>query len=1002
MTTQQPRHSEPSANNELGDLLRGMLYGCDVISENTQLIVGQPSLQLDNLVCGPDRAPVAVEAEYEAVGTAEGDAKARLGLEVVDETHSIEASIALRYPDAVRFADNLRDRLESASLKYAVFYDDEASTRFPESGWLEGSVTDLADLVRLVSIPQKAVNAAADALETGINDAADVLNQMAKRRPNTSASISNLLGMGDVEQTRRMAAAILANALVFHERIAGMHPGVKTLELVCGPEVSNPKSETLAAWATILDINYWPIFAVARDVLSQLPNRECKDVLGILSGTVEEFDQTGVNNAHDLTGRIFQRLIADRKFLATFYTLPSSAALLARLAVSKLDVDWSDASAISELRIGDFACGTGALLSAVYDQIAARYERSGGDPTDLHTVMMEEILYGCDVMPSAVHITGSTLSGMQPNAGFGQSRLYTMPYGRQSDGTVKIGSLELFQPSVTQTLFNTSDPALRTGSVGEQTATQINVDIPDDGFDMVIMNPPFTRAGSDWEGSERDEDYVKQFRGLATDLDTQKAMANRLSRSAKGSCYHGYAGLASAFAALGNQKLKNGGVIALVLPLSAAVGLSWQHFRQLFATDYADVEVYSISGNREDVSFSSDTGMGECLVVAKKHQQPDVDPLRNIARFASFRKRPAGFAEAHALAAAVASADEVRSIADGPYGGTTLSLGEDAAGELLDAPLSTTGETWGSVRLSDCSLIQAAYSLARSQLWLPGLSAPINLPTVRLDSIGTRGYYHRNIVSAGAPFSKTQPSPTATYPVLWNHHAKEETRLICEPDAQLIPKPGREPLANQIWATAGRSHVNLDFRFNSQPLCVAFTLAATLGGVAWPNVNFSKPDFDWPFALWGNSSLGLLMFWSRANLQQDGRGRTTISAVESLPILDFHRLSEQQLTIAETIFNDFREKEFLPAYLAHSTPLTSHNRTHILQQSRQTPVSIRISKKAGFRFDGQPRQYQNRNRPRWQPPLKDLTVNGFAPLVSPGLSEPARRHVTQRAEYTKK
>ena len=47
--------------------------------------------------------------------------------------------------------------------------------------------------------------------------------------------------------------------------------------------------------------------------------------------------------------------------------------------------------------------------------------------------MMEEVLYGCDVMPSAIHITGSTLSGgRQPNIGFGQSRLYTMPYGHQS------------------------------------------------------------------------------------------------------------------------------------------------------------------------------------------------------------------------------------------------------------------------------------------------------------------------------------------------------------------------------------------------------------------------------------------------------------------------------------------------------------------------------------------------------------------------------------------
>ena len=66
--------------------------------------------------------------------------------------------------------------------------------------------------------------------------------------------------------------------------------------------------------------------------------------------------------------------------------------------------DWSNAGAIGGLRIGDFACGTGALLSAVYEQIAARHEQAGGDAAAIHPVMMEKVLYGCDVMPSAIHM----------------------------------------------------------------------------------------------------------------------------------------------------------------------------------------------------------------------------------------------------------------------------------------------------------------------------------------------------------------------------------------------------------------------------------------------------------------------------------------------------------------------------------------------------------------------------------------------------------------------
>ena len=190
----------------------------------------------------------------------------------------------------------------------------------------------------------------------------------------------------------------------------------------------------------------------------------------------------------------------------------------------------------------------------MYEQVATRHERAGGDPAQLHPAMMEDVLYGCDVMPSAIHITGSTLSGAQPNVGFGQSRLYTMPYGRQSDSTAKIGSLELLQSSAVQTLFNTSDPALRTGSIGEETATQINVDIPDQGFDLVIMNPPFTRA-TNHEGAHSDITNPAFAAFDATSAD-QSAMGSRINELGKGTCYHGNAGIASAFVALADRKLK--------------------------------------------------------------------------------------------------------------------------------------------------------------------------------------------------------------------------------------------------------------------------------------------------------------------------------------------------------------------------------------------------------------------------------------------------------------
>ncbi len=424
------RQVESSANNALAEILRQMMPMCRVYSEATRTISHQAGRRPDILVTAAGRAPVVIEAEYEPADEVEQDAAARLGRQVEGESRPIESAIALRYPETVRSAYDLADAVGSARLSYCALYAKPPGSRFPESGWLTGSVSDLADLVRLVSVSQSEVDAAADAMEEGIERVAVILDEMNDERPAITAAIAGLLGMVNVPQTRRMACAIIANAMIFHDRLAGMREEVKPLHLVCGRDVANPHSETLAAWAGILDINYFPIFAIGRDILNQVPPQDAARILNTLELTAGSVNSAGVANSHDLTGRIFQRLIADRKYLATFYTLPASAALLARLAVAKMEgVDWGDAESIGGLRIGDFACGTGALLSAVYEQIATRHERAGGNPATLHTAMMEDTLYGCDVMPSAVHITTSTLAGAQPRVGFENSRIYTPTYG---------------------------------------------------------------------------------------------------------------------------------------------------------------------------------------------------------------------------------------------------------------------------------------------------------------------------------------------------------------------------------------------------------------------------------------------------------------------------------------------------------------------------------------------------------------------------------------------
>ena len=887
-------------------------------SENNHAIIGHPSLQPDILVTAAASSPVSIEAEYAPAASVEGDANGRLGHRVVENGRRIESAIAIRYPRKLGTASNLKAAIVKSEFEYCAFSKNERGTvRYPTRGWLHGSTTDLADIIRLVSVPEAAVEAAANVLQDGIERAALFLDELNVTHPGITSAIASTLGMKNVPQTHRMACAIVANAMVFNEQIAGAHPGIKPLNLTCGEKIMNPQAEILSAWSHILDINYWPIFGIAKDIVEQLRANDAADLLGVLRETAQTVRALGADHAHHLTGRVFQRLIADRKYLATYYTMPSSAALLARLAVAMIKTDWTNADQIGSLRIGDFACGTGALLAAVYEQVAARNERSGMDPVALHAPMMEHVLFGCDVMPAAVHITGSTLSGIEPTQSFGGSRLYTFAYGRQSDLSVKIGSLELLQSSAEPSLFNTSDPAIRTSSAGEEASGQALAEIPDERFDLVIMNPPFTRNVT--RGKAFADAIAAAFAAFGSSEVDQRQMADRLKQLASDTCYHGNGGLGTAFAALAHQKVRPGGVIALVLPLSAAIGDSWRKFRTLIAMEYSDITVLSIAAvGGGEMAFSADTGQADCMVLARKRNPSDVVSQR--VKFISLNRRPEGFADASILAGAVRRNGQIRELSDGPYGGTALRIGSSDSGGMIFADVRPPGYEWSAVRISDFSLPQVADALSKSLLWLPGLSSPQPLKTKRLCSLASMGSYHLDIVGdpPRGPFDKVDPSPTATFPALWNHHATLETRIICAPDFQLKVRTGMEAKAAKIWARAGRAHLSLDFRFNSQPLAVAITSRKTIGGRAWPNVLLNDSAHLSAFALWSNSTLGLLMYWWHASKQQGGRGIITKTTALQLPVLDLDSLPESQLRRAERVFEEFRDCEFLPAHLAHT------------------------------------------------------------------------------------
>ena len=916
---------EDQLNGRIATLLDRMNSRWSALGENKGAFQGNQR-RPDILIVQTGAQPVVIENEYVPAGNVEAEARYRLGEsldpDVVLFSGKVSAAIALRSPTDLHDCAGLDDvdamLMSGITLEYALFCGPGAvdCTRFPKSGYIPGNIRDLAAFAMYAAIPEDAVQRAIAILEEGVHNAAAILRQAVDLSGDTHTALIDHLKQPLGDQTLRMVSAIMVNALVFHQNLAGQY-GVKNLGQI---EKENngvlTQASILDEWRKILGINYWSIFSIASDLLVSInPPGMAVEALRVMRSTAERLVALGVSQSHDLSGTVFQRLIADRKFLATFYTRPEAAALLAHLAIPD-DGGWDDPDRVKGFRISDYACGTGTLIHAAYRRLNRLHLLAGGEPERLHAHMMESSLTACDVLPSAVHLTASMLSSTHPYQGYQGSRTVVAQYGKTDHGGVSIGSLDLLRRNGELR----SNIPMHTGTAVTGTGeahSQYDVDMPPFSQDLVIMNPPFTSGGSDYTQGNPDGYNKKQFHGLGTDWETQEKMFNLAREYAKGTCAHGYAGLASWFVALADRMVRKDGTIALVLPMTALQGSSWQKVRRLIARNYRGVIILTIAAARQhDQSFSADTGIAETMIVCRESSHAP----GNRGLFVSLRRRPNSEMEATEIARAISALAEnstVGTLEGGPFEASSLLVGEERLGEVVSARLSEDAP-WPAVGIADFSVAQSAYQLASGTVWLPLMREQdaASIPMVDIQTSGRVGINHNNIVGRGSQtaFNLIRPPSSApTYPMLWNHDAQREKRMVVTPDSEGRVKQGRESRAADIWETRSYAHHNADFRFNSQPLAVAFTETQTIGGTAWKNVKFDDRAHEIAYTLWGNTTLGLLCYWWHSSRQQAGRGRMPITAIRTMPILDVTRLTAEQLATAESIFEDMRDAQFLPA-----------------------------------------------------------------------------------------
>jgi len=718
------------------------------------------------------------------------------------------------------------------------------------------------------------------------------------------------------ETAAKVGALTLANAFVFQEQLAAVEKRVKPLRRVLA------EKDVIGAfeqhWDFICEkINYVPIFRIAREILLVLPSgTDSEEAVKRLARLALEICAEKAALRHDLMGRIYHWLLHHAKYLGTYYTSVPAATLLLKLALAadRWPVKWDNVEGFRNFKIADLACGTGTLLMAASQAITDNFIRSaaraGKEVTDsalreLHCALMENILHGYDVLPSAVHLTASTLALLAPEIAFRKMQLYCLPLGKMP--TVYLGSIEFLNSNVVQTQFDLMGNAPVAGAAAAVTGKgMVASQAPLPELDLCVMNPPFVRS----VGGNL------LFGSLPLDRSAMQRTLRDLLRSHKDGpvLASSAAGLGSVFTAVADRHIKSGGRLALVLPAALTTGVAWGNTRALIEQKY-DLEFVISSHEADHWNFSENTDLSEVLVVARKRAAGGGEG-ENATAFVNLWLNPKTSADALAVADAILRSEpaEIGDASKPNLAVTPLFVGERRIGEALSIPTVQLRQVpWIGGAFAQTDLVRAAWYLRAGGLWIPGSKQITPLKIVRLIDIATLGPDRRRL---WATFKRVDHPPG--FPVFWGHNASEILTVKASANAYLIklakPKETQTSgYAESLMEQAGNVMIAERLRLNTQRATAVMLEKAALSNVWWP-ASIKSPDLRHGkvLTLWLNSSLGLLLMAAHRVPTEGSWVSFKKPTLEEMPVLDILALSEKDLARLDETYAQVGSTELKP------------------------------------------------------------------------------------------
>lgn len=714
---------------------------------------------------------------------------------------------------------------------------------------------------------------------------------------------------GDKQKILATSAILLIDAMVFQEVLARKDPEIETISSIRGKQ--NIKKGFEDAWTEILKKNYHPIFKIAQDILKSLP--ASPNVNAGLKGLIDiayDVASSPILLKHDLFGRIYHTLLLGKliKYYATLYTSIPAARLLARLLVNLSNIKMAIPLEFENepLRVVDFACGSGTLLSAIYKELELKYRLEAEKLLieEFHKYLIQEGLWGFDVLQHATHLTMTTLSLHNPYP-IQDSRIYALKLGVEGKEHY-LGSIDFLE-----TPYLKATELLEGGKVGpvkssvtEKEITKVELPF----FHICIMNPPFTRSTI---GN-------LLFGGLPSSErnDLQRALKGLLNKKKLSGI--GQAGSAAIFVFVADKYLVKGGRLGLVLPRSTLSGSSWKKVREKLLSDYhIEYIITSFEGNN-NWNFSENTNLSEVLIVARKLKGKEE---ANHTIFANLWRKPKNEIESISIGSQLLEMHENPRLFDIHNSNASffsIRLRGKKIGESYSAFLDET--EFGHISFFAQAELNRIVSLLRKGiLYLPKEGIiPKNIPLTSLSTVIT------DIGPDCGYISKTfEMDKLGVYKGFWGQRSKEVTTIAQIPNTNLKPK--NVNAARKIWEKRSNLLVAYRARLNTNRILSIIVSEPVISSMWWSIIPKNEEDTK-ILALWLNSTLGLLLLLSVSEvtvgpwIEFKKGDKEENTGLWGLPVINLQKLSEKQRQKFVDLYNKVQNKTLKPFPEEFSNP----------------------------------------------------------------------------------